>query len=251
MTIILQPLAAGFLVALFSFVGAFSLFLKEYQVKKLSGIWLSLAVGVMLSAAFYHMIPESIEKLNSINNALSLIMLGILLFFLLEKVIRWQHGSAESFGMASSPIVQMNLYGDAVHNFIDGIIVAAAFMHSPETGWITTLAIILHEIPQELGDIGALIYGGLKPARALFLNFICALTILGGIVSAYIMQSFFSSLLNFMLPVAAGGLIYISMVNIIPELHKEKSIKLSSTQFVALLTGLLFFQLVGMLNHTH
>ena len=120
MTTIFQPLFAGLLVAIFSFSGAFSLFLKDSQIKKASGIWLSLAVGGMLSASFYHMIPESIEKLNSVNNALSLIMLGILLFFLLEKVIRWQHNSAGQYGNASSPIVQMNLYGDAVHNFTDG-----------------------------------------------------------------------------------------------------------------------------------
>jgi len=251
MTTIFQPLFAGLLVAIFSFSGAFSLFLKDSQIKKASGIWLSLAVGVMLSATFYHMIPESIEKLNSVNNALSFIMLGILLFFLLEKVIRWQHNSAEHYGSASSPIVQMNLYGDAVHNFTDGIIVAAAFMHSAETGWVTTLAIIMHEIPQELGDIGALIYGGLKPAKALILNFICSLTILAGILAAYILQNFFSSMLSIMLPIAAGGFIYIAMVNIIPELHKERSFKLGSTQFFALVTGLLFFQLVTLISHSH
>ena len=131
----------------------------------------------------------------------------------------------------------MILIGDAVHNLIDGLIIAASFLASPIIGFTTTLAIILHEIPQELGDFGVLVHGGFKKSRALFLNFLTALTaLLGGIIGYFISSE---SVIGFFLPFAAGGFIYIAASDLIPELKKEVDFKKYILHFIIFIDGIL------------
>ncbi len=129
------------------------------------------------------------------------------------------------------------LVGDAVHNFLDGLIIAASFILSPATGLASTLAIALHEIPQEIGDFGVLIYGGMKTKKALLLNFLVALTaVFGGLVG--FLFSEYAQLSSFMLPIAAGGFIYIASSDLLPELKKETNLKKSLLDFLIFLMGI-------------
>ncbi|MEM4643702.1 MAG: ZIP family metal transporter, partial [Candidatus Bathyarchaeia archaeon] len=135
--------------------------------------------------------------------------------------------------------VYLNLIGDGIHNFLDGMIIAATFLISIELGFTTTLAVVLHEIPQEIGDFGVLIYGGLSRKKALMFNFISAITAIAGALLAYFLADL-RSVETFLVPLAAGGFIYIASTDLLPELHKRSNPKDSIVQFIVFLIGLLF-----------
>ena len=132
----------------------------------------------------------------------------------------------------------MNLIGDAVHNFIDGLIIVAGYLVSIPVGIATSLAVIFHEIPQEIGDFGVLIHGGYSKGKALFFNFIVSLTAVLGAIIALIMNNYFENITMFLLPFAAGGFIYIAGADLIPELHREVKIKKSLLQLVSIVLGI-------------
>jgi zinc and cadmium transporter len=132
----------------------------------------------------------------------------------------------------------MNLIGDAVHNFIDGLIIGASYLTSLQIGITTTLAVMLHEIPQEIGDFSVLMYGGFKRSKALLLNFVTALTAIAGTIISLIIGSYFNSLTNFLLPFAIGNFIYIALSDLIPELHKETDPAKSVMQLAMLIFGI-------------
>ncbi|WP_233144533.1 ZIP family metal transporter [Methyloprofundus sedimenti] len=149
------------------------------------------------------------------------------LFFVLEKLVRWRHdhhidvpGQDEDI----RPIAKMNLMGDAVHNFVDGILIGGSFIEDPVLGFTTTLAIIAHEIPQEIGDVSALVYGGYSPAKEVLYNFYCSLSAVAGAVFTLLSSQLAESSLVFLLPIAAGGFIYIAATDMIPALHEHSSI---------------------------
>jgi len=186
----------------------------------------------MLGGAFLHILPES---LSLGENLFVYVILGIVLFFLLEKFLYWRHchdGICEVH-----PFTYLNLIGDGIHNFIDGIIIAASFMSSMELGVTTTAAVALHEIPQELGDFSVLIYGGMTSKKALFYNFLSALTAVAGALFVYFFFSF-ASFGKYVLPFAAGGFIYIASSDLIPELHKARKLSDSVAQFLLFLFGI-------------
>jgi zinc and cadmium transporter len=203
-----------------AFIGALTLLTK--RIDKIVFALVAFAAGALMGGAFFHLISETLEHLKT-NICFSLVMLGFVSFFILERFLKWHHchkgGECEIH-----PFAYLNLIGDSIHNFIDGIIIGASFIIDINLGIMTTLLIILHEIPQELGDFGVLIYAGLSPKRALFYNFISQLTcILGGIIGYYISVAHNFSI--FLLPIAAGGFIYIAASDLIPELREEKNTK--------------------------
>ena len=242
---------AGIAVCLVSLSGLFSLYIKESLLKKVLSIWIAGAAGVMLSSSFIHLIPESIEHLSSLDESLSYVLIGIFVFFMIEKTVRIISNYSTHAGNTLKPIIHVNLVGDAVHNFIDGIIIAGSFLHSTEVGWITTIAVVVHEIPQEIGDTGVLIYGGLKPKKAIKYNFFCSLTVLIGILLTILMQKIFENFLNFLLPIAAGGFIYLAVAIMIPELQSERSFKKSMAQILSLFFGLVISALLNFTSHSH
>jgi zinc and cadmium transporter len=161
--------------------------------------------------------------------------LGFTLFFLLEKVLFWRHCHKGECKIHT--FSYLILIGDAFHNFLDGLIIAASFIISPEIGLASTIAIALHEIPQEIGDFGVLIYGGMKIKKALLLNFLTALTaVIGGILGFIFSESLRISI--YILPIAAGGFIYIGASDLIPELRKEINLKKSLLEFIIFLMGI-------------
>lgn len=241
MSTIFLILISTFIISLISFVGALTLILKDKLLDRIILILISLSAGVLMSTSFLHIIPESLEKLLP-SKVFVCILLGFVFFFFLEKVLQWRHCHKGNCDV--HPFAYMNLFGDAVHNFVDGTIIAASFVVSYQLGFVTTLAVALHEIPQELGEFGVLIYGGFKKAKALLFNFISALmAMLGGILGF-----FFSSYLNYplvvLLPFAAGGFIYIAASDLIPEIRKESGLKNSFLCMVTFVLGMLIIYFI-------
>jgi len=226
-------LIATFIVSLISLIGIFFLSLKEKLLSKLSLILVSFASGTLLGGAFLHLIPESLVTFNE--NVFVAILLGIIVFFLLEKFL-WRHCHERECPVHT--FAYLNLFGDGIHNFIDGLIIAASFITSVPLGVTTTLAVVSHEIPQEIGDFGILVYGGFSKTRALFYNFLSALI---AVVAAVFTYFFFSYLpdMGYLLAFAAGGFIYIATSDLIPELHKETKTFSSVVQFALLVVGIL------------
>lgn len=225
-------------VSLISFIGVFTLALKEEALKKITIFMVSLSAGTLLGDSFLHLMPEAVEK-NSGSFSIWLWLLGgIMVFFILEKVISWRHCHTASCENHIHKLGPMNLIGDCVHNFIDGIIIAISFLISPAIGIATTLAIITHEIPQEIGDFGILIHSGYTKTRALYLNFLSAIFSILGAVVGMLAGVQIENFINYVTPLAAGGFIYIAAADIIPELHKETKISQSLKQLISILAGI-------------
>ena len=227
------------IVSLVSLVGVFTLSIKEEILRKYIFIFISIAIGALLGDAFIHLIPEALEE--SLNTTLTsvFIVAGIILFFILEKFMHWHHHGEDKDENTAHPICKIVLLSDGIHNFIDGIIIAASFMVSVPVGIATTLAVILHEIPQEVGDFAVLLHFGYTRKRALLLNFLSALAAVLGAVFMFIFANIAEITTTFFLPIAAGGFIYIAVADLIPELHKTKDVKHSALQLFGIALGVL------------
>ena len=220
-----------------SFVGVFALSLKIEKLKKITFLLVSLSAGTLLGGAFLHLIPEAIKETGLKDYFWLIILSGILLFFLMEKIICWRHCHVPTSHDHPHPLGKMNLIGDGFHNFLDGIIIAAAFLMDINLGIITTIAVVIHEIPQEIGDFGVLIHAGYTRAKALTLNFVIALFSLFGAVMTLLLSQFFENIIPFIIPLTAGGFIYIATADLIPELKKDVSPSKSILQFITILIG--------------
>ncbi len=233
-------IASSFLISAVSFVGVVSLAFKDDVLDRVLLCLVGFAAGALIGGAFLHLLPETVEKSTDISVFLAL-SFGFFLFFLLEKLI-WRH--CHTGACEIHPFAYVNLIGDAVHNFIDGLVIAASFLSGVELGIATSLAVAFHEVPQEIGDFGVLVYGGLKKARALGLNFLTALTaVIGGVVGYYLSSSVEGAIV-YILPFTAGGFIYIAASDLVPELHKERSLRRSSASFAFFLLGYSFMLFV-------
>jgi zinc and cadmium transporter len=222
----LYALAAGMAVSAVAFSGAFVLWLSPARVERLVPGLVALAVGVLLGDAFIHLIPDALARRGDAGEVCLAVLGGLFLFFVLEKLVRWRHDHHPATGTTAGtiqPLARMNLIGDAVHNFIDGILIAGSFWIDPWIGATTTLAIIVHEIPQEIGDVGALIHGGYRPAQAIRYNVYCSLTVLAGIGATWLLGRYAADSLTLLLPIAAGGFIYIAASDFIPALHERNA----------------------------
>ena len=194
-------------------------------------------MGGLFGDAFIHLLPESFQELGTNLSTSLYVISGILIFFVLEKFLRWRHCHIPTSEEHMHPLATINLVGDAVHNLIDGMLVGASYMVSLPIGIATTLAVIMHEIPQEVGDFGVLIHGGLSVKKALALNFLSALTAMLGVILAIVLGSEIEGFSLSLLPIAAGGFLYIAGSDLIPELHHEVKVLRSLLQFVMILLG--------------
>lgn len=224
-------------VSLVSLAGVFTLSIREEVIRKYIFLLVSLAVGALLGDAFIHLIPEAFENSSQPVIVSLLIIAGILAFFVLEKFLHWHHHGDDTDEDEIHPVGKLVLFSDGVHNFIDGIIIGTSFLASPALGVATTIAVILHEIPQEIGDFAVLLHSGYTRQRALWLNFLSALTAVLGTLVAFFFGGAGQAFSEMILPLAAGGFIYIAVADLIPELHKTKLLKHSLAQFVALVLG--------------
>jgi zinc and cadmium transporter len=229
-------LLATFIVSLISFVGVVCLALKENILNKILLILIGLSAGALMGGAFLHLLPEAVEKSTGLDVYL-FVLIGFILFFLIEKVLHWRHCHKGECDVHT--FQYMNLVGDSIHNFIDGMIMAASFVVSVPLGITTTIAISTHEIPQEIGDFGVLLYGGFSKRRAITLNFVVALTaVLGGIVG-YFVSNLIENIVLFILPFAAGGFIYIAATDLVPEIRKELDMRKYMATLLVFICGIL------------
>lgn len=216
----LAALTASILVSLLSLVGVLFLSLKEKILNQILLYLVAFSAGSLLGAAFLHLLPEAIESQKQ--NFGIAILAGFILFFIIEKFLHWHHCHKNQNCHHIKTLSYMNLVGDAVHNFIDGLLIAASFSVSFNLGFITTINLIFHEIPQEIGDFGVLIHGGFKKSKALLFNLISASTALLGTIIGLLISSKNETISAFLIPLAAGGFIYIAATDLIPELKESQ-----------------------------
>lgn len=225
-------------VSLISLIGLLTLTVKPEQLKKALLALVSLAAGALLADAFIHLLPEVIKTTDQIFSVAIFILIGIFIFFFLEKVIRWRHCHEPDCYEHNKALAPLNLIGDGVHNFLDGVIIAGGFLASFPLGLATTLAVIFHEIPQEIGDFGILIHGGYSRKKALIFNFVSALFAVVGAVLTLMIGARIDTLGQYLIPITIGGFIYIANSDLIPEIHKETNLKKSLIQLLAFLAGI-------------
>lgn len=235
----LNSLVSVSIVSVLSLVGIFTLAVKKDKLEKVLLFFVSFSAGALFGGAFLHLLPEAVEE-HGFGLQVSLyLILGILVFFVLEKFIHWRHCHIPTSKAHPHPLAFMNLMGDGLHNLIDGMIIGGAYLASFPLGISTTIAVILHEIPQEIGDFGVLLHAGLSRAKALFFNFLSALMAVVGVFISLLIGANLEGYLLFLLPVTAGGFIYIAGSDLIPELHKESSASKSFMQFLFIVLGVL------------
>jgi len=238
--VLIWILASTLMVSLISLIGAVTLSVNDRILHKIVFYFIGFSAGALIGSAFLHLLPEALSENNSAAVFYYLI-LGMVLFFLMEHYLHWRHCHEETCRV--HPFTYLSLVGDSFHNFMDGLVITASFVVSLNLGIVTTLAIILHEIPQEMGDFAILVYGGFSKKKALFFNFLSALTALLGAFLGYFIVNLNRGFLDFILPLTAGGFIYIAASDLIPEIHKEKDLKRSSSAFLAFLLGIGFMAL--------
>ncbi|NJK97106.1 MAG: ZIP family metal transporter [Bacteroidales bacterium] len=239
-----SALLSTLLVSIVSLVGIGFLSMNQQRLQKIIFILVSFAVGALFGDAFFHLLPESIEMHQNPTLVGGLIIAGLLSFFTLEKFILWRHDHRIPHDHKTiKPLGYMSLVADGFHNFIDGLLIGASYLVSPHLGITTTIAVILHEIPQEIGDFGVLVHSGFSVRKALWLNFITACTaVLGTIVVLFLGNSMYS-MVNYTIPFAAGGFIYLAGCDLIPELKKNNSVKQSLLQLCCILSGMIMLYL--------
>ena len=264
MPVAVYALGSVLLVSLVSLVGVFTLSLSRARLERAIFLLVAFAVGALLACALIHLIPRAYARLGEGPLTGGLVLVGVLSFFVLEKFLHWRHhhGAPEALDGGAShahaghhhghaePFAAMSLIGDAAHNFIDGMIVAGAYLVSIPAGVVTTLAVMLHEIPQEIGDFGVLVYGGYSPRRALLYNFLTGLTGLVGAALALIIGTRVEGFADYLLPLTAGAFIYIAGSDLIPELNRRHSHSAgkSAWQLVMMVLGAGVMLLPGLLE---
>ena len=226
-------------VSFVSLTGVLAISIKERLIRKYIFIFISLAVGALLGDVFIHIVPEVFES--SFNPVVSSILLiaGVMIFFTLEKFLHWHHHGEDENDFHIHPVGKLVLFSDGVHNLIDGVIIGASFFVSVPVGIATTLAVVFHEIPQEIGDFSVLIHAGYEIPKALWFNFLSALVAFLGLGIAFILGQLGQYFIMWVLPLTAGGFIYIALTDLIPELHKTKEIKHVIFQIISVCIGVL------------
>jgi len=235
--VITYTLISVCLVSLISFIGILFISIKPDRLNKILLLLVSFAAGSLFGDALIHLLPEAFEQIeNSLKTSL-LVIAGIFLFFILEKFVRWRHCHIPTSKDHPHPMVTMNLIGDLIHNLIDGMVIGASYSVSIPIGIATTIAVILHEIPQEIGDFGVFLHGGLSINKALMLNFLSALTaVIGGVISLIVGPAV-KNYSIILLPLTAGGFIYIAGSDLIPELQGCETPKMSFLQLIVMACG--------------
>ena len=232
-------------MSLLSLIGLAFISVGEKKLKRIIFFMVSLAVGGLFGDAFIHLLPESFERIGSKLQASVFVLAGIFAFFVLEKFLLWRHQHVLESDHPIHPVGYMNLLADGAHNFIDGVIIGASYDVSLHVGIATTLAVVFHEIPHELGNFFVLLYAGFTKRKALFFNFVSALFAILGTVMSLSIGSRVAEFSSIMLPLAAGGFIYIAGSDLVPELNKESTLGKSVVQMLAIGVGVgLMFVLV-------
>ncbi|MBI2565188.1 ZIP family metal transporter [Candidatus Woesearchaeota archaeon] len=254
---LLWIIGSVFLVSLISFIGILTLFFKMRFLKKLIPFLVSFAAGALIGAVFFDILPEALETSYFSNETiLNLVVFGVVLFFLIERLCyllhfhHYHHRHTHKKEIRRiKPFAYLNLMGDGIHNFIDGMIIAVGFLADFKLGLITSLAVVFHEIPQEIGDFGVLVYGGFTRKKAVLYNFYSALTAMMGAVLTFFFTTNITGLTQMLLPIAAGNFIYLALADLLPELHDEFSLTRNMWHVLIFILGLLVMLGITRLLH--
>lgn len=247
------------LVGAVSLIGVVALSLKETLLHRLLFLLVPLAAGALIGDSLFHLLPESFESSSNGVVVSFATIAGMLTFFVLEKFLHWhhahhgkeeEHAGHDCVDHENRPrhLAPLVITADAVHNFIDGMIIAGSFLVSIPLGVATTIAVILHEIPQEIADFGLLIHSGLSKTKALLFNFLSALTAFLGAGLALAMSDVIEQFSILALAFTGGSFLYIAIADIVPELHKERRLSYGIAQFASLLLGIALMALLLMLE---
>jgi zinc and cadmium transporter len=240
-------------VSLVSLVGLVTFSMDEARVRKLATFFVSFAVGALLGNAFIHLIPETFEGELQGEASLGpslLILGGMMVFFVVEKLLRHQHGVLHEHyhghrELRRPELAAINILGDAIHNFIDGVVIGASYLVSPALGLSTTIAVLLHEIPQEFADFGILIHSGLSVRKAVLLNLASAsVAILGTALSLLAGSVAQETVTASLVPLTAGGFVYLAAADLIPELQHDRSLRALVVQTVLITLGIVVMGLL-------
>ena len=232
------------LVSLVSFAGVLLLSFRRSFLNRILLFLVSFAVGALLGDAFIHLLPKSIEQTEPLLFGLYTLA-GLIIFFGIEKFLRWQHRHIfqhknyhENRHQFVKSYVWINLFGDGIHNFIDGMIIAGSYLVSIPLGMATTLAVIFHESAQEIGDFAVLIKGGLSRGKALFFNFLSAVAAVAGGVITLLIGSGTESFIIFLIPFTFAGFLYLALATLMPELHYEDRPSQLLVQLIGIMLGI-------------
>lgn len=245
MTNFFWAILASIAVSLISLLGAFALFFNEKLLERILVLLVGFSAGGLIGGAFLHILPETLEQYQN-NNIFIYAIGGFIFFLILEKYFHWRHCHKGVCDIHA--FTYLNLIGDGIHNFTDGLVIGTSFALDIRFGVVTTLVIMFHEIPQEIGDFGVLVYGGFNKAKALFFNFISALACVLGTVIGYPLSNNIKNFSMYILPMVAGGFIYIAACDLIPEIHKQTNQKRSALSIIAFLCGILFIMLARVIH---
>jgi zinc and cadmium transporter len=254
----MQPIALAFvsvtLVGAVSLAGMLTLSMSETRVRRLATFFVSFAAGALLGDTFIHLVPEIFADARGPRalQASLLILAGMLLFFVVEKLLRHQHGLLHRHhheGVERPELAGVNILGDAIHNYIDGLLIGASWLASPALGISTTLAVLLHEIPQELGDFGILIHSGLTVRQAAVLNAASAgVAILGTATAVLVGAVAHQQMVQVLVPLTAGGFVYIAAADLIPELQHDRSLRALVVQTALISCGIAVMALLTLVD---
>lgn len=227
-------IVTGF-ISLLSFSGAVFLFFQRHLVQRISIFLLAFAAGSFMGTAFLHLLPEAIEEITS-ENASLFVLFGFSTFFFIENILHWHHTRGDKPQHRSLGI--LSLLGDGTHNFLDGMIIAAVFFVDIKLGFVTTLAVALHEIPQEIAEFGVLRYAGFSRMRALLLNFLSATTVILGGIASFLLAGFLEKWVMLFVLFAVGVFVYVAASDFVPEIRKEQSLPKSLSLLFTFVAGI-------------
>lgn len=240
----LSILIAALAESAVSFSGALAVIASQALSQRLAHWVLGFAIGALLGVTFFDILPEAVEAIGT-DAAFRFVVLGIVAFFVLEKFVLWYHYHRQTYDVHG--YTYLVLVGDAVHNFIDGVALALAFLVSLPLGVATTIAVLLHEVPQEVADFGLLLRGGFSRTRALVVNFFVSLTTLIGALLAYAFGSRLEAWLPYALAVIAGNFLYLALSDLLPETHEHGAGTAHFiTQVLLMVFGVLVMYVLGM-----
>ncbi|MAF34391.1 ZIP family metal transporter [Candidatus Woesearchaeota archaeon] len=251
-------LVSVLIVSLISLLGVFTLSLKKKKLHQTLSLLVAFAAGSMLGAAFFDLFPESVEHVGA-EQTFTWALVGMVAFFVIEKFFYWYHchgGRCAHHGLHGhkhiAPYAYLNLIGDGIHNFIDGAVIAVAYLNSIPLGVVASIAVVFHEIPQEIGDFAIMVQGGMDRVRALGLNFLTALAAFLGALLTFYFAGTVEGLTGYLLPFAAGNFLYIATADLIPELHKEETSQKNAQQLALFIGGILLILVVkSFFGHGH
>jgi zinc and cadmium transporter len=268
-----------FFIGMLSLVGIFMISLKENTLDKILFVLIAFATGTIFATALFDLIPEALHHLEELNSEganlnetilFTMVVGGYVVFFILERFLYWFHGHAHQIenelvcydhldetidkslgkGKVIKNFALLNLIGDGLHNFLDGVVIMVAFLSGIGNGVVVTLAVLFHELPQEIGDFGILLYGGFSKRNALLFNFLSAMVAMLGGIFAFFLSGIFDSFNFFFLAFSGGGFLYLASTELMPELLKQKDLKKSIYQALIFIVGLIvILTLITVLPH--